>query len=982
MQGDGKDMAHIKGYLRKKSPKTLFGMKRPWQKRYFVLYSDRLEYFKDEKDKAYTGQIPVRMITNVEQLYHKADGCRFDITIEADNVRVFSLKTKDTNEAKLWVSEIKKILAVAAREPRRIGPVIAGGKTPWKNKDTLRSAMTSTKRHLEAQRTIKARDEYAKDLGYVCGNMIRRLKKGFGSIYQISHTKNKFHGILHMVPRESDRAKEIFRMFRNEVENDTPHFMNVVEHGKTSDAYWSIYENGATSLWTHLKRQGKFPESKARQFAAEICVALRHEHQAGRAVLCLRPENVFLAPSGRVVLADLWHGSEELRAAARDYKTETTEYTTPDFLNQKTDDQVSDWWRLGCILYEMLYGLPPFVSLRHTRNAILASIRDFKDKPLRFPRDASTAAKSFICSLLSDRKTREKYQVWENVVREPFFTGVDFRAIRDNEFKAQEARKYRQAHGTKTKYDLTIALLGARDLRFGPFDESKHVLASVQGRVTRSVPYNSSALSFSNNVFTFSGIDEASQLSVVTIARGNSPGDSASGTADIKISDCLPPSGEPIVGSESKNWIGLFSSDSRLVGDLEISIRFDKIYKPQMCRESNFTFNNYFAVTQKKVMSSTLPVDMNRPNDDEVEDVGRLSAMLTDDQSGSFLKKGLNVIRNFSSGKKKRWQQDGYDLDLSYITPRLIAMGYPSESIKQMYRNPIKEVQRFFRSRHKGEHKVYNLCSEGKYPKDKFEAVAEYPIDDHQVPPLKMMLDFCLDVDQFLTLDQKNVAVVHCKSGKGRTGIMLCAYIQFAQICPSADTAIKLFDYNRMMSSDKGGAIPGVAIPSQKRYIKYFDKYLKEYYWPAKPRSFSFAGRPLILHHIRLTDFGDYKQVNFKVSDIRRRIVFDSERQLTPAPVFEPDTSMDGKGSRKNRYSEIACNFSLSGDVKLTLCRAKSEVCWMWLNTSFIENNHVVLRKDEIDGAARDTNNRVFPATMQVELFFLPKDDTDILKSA
>ena len=50
-------MAHIKGYLRKKSPKgALFGMKRPWQKRYFVLYSDRLEYFKDEKDKAYTGQ--------------------------------------------------------------------------------------------------------------------------------------------------------------------------------------------------------------------------------------------------------------------------------------------------------------------------------------------------------------------------------------------------------------------------------------------------------------------------------------------------------------------------------------------------------------------------------------------------------------------------------------------------------------------------------------------------------------------------------------------------------------------------------------------------------------------------------------------------------------------------------------------------------------------------------------------------------------
>jgi phosphatidylinositol-3,4,5-trisphosphate 3-phosphatase/dual-specificity protein phosphatase PTEN len=41
-----------------------------------------------------------------------------------------------------------------------------------------------------------------------------------------------------------------------------------------------------------------------------------------------------------------------------------------------------------------------------------------------------------------------------------------------------------------------------------------------------------------------------------------------------------------------------------------------------------------------------------------------------------------NRIRALVSKKKIRWRADGYDLDLTYITGRLIAMGYPSDDIE------------------------------------------------------------------------------------------------------------------------------------------------------------------------------------------------------------------------------------------------------------------------------------------------------------
>jgi hypothetical protein len=63
-----------------------------------------------------------------------------------------------------------------------------------------------------------------------------------------------------------------------------------------------------------------------------------------------------------------------------------------------------------------------------------------------------------------------------------------------------------------------------------------------------------------------------------------------------------------------------------------------------------------------------------------------------------------STVRSMVSKKKRRFvdAELGIDLDLSYITPRILAMGFPSEGVETQYRNPLWAVQRLFAARHSG----------------------------------------------------------------------------------------------------------------------------------------------------------------------------------------------------------------------------------------------------------------------------------------
>ena len=184
----------------------------------------------------------------------------------------------------------------------------------------------------------------------------------------------------------------------------------------------------------------------------------------------------------------------------------------------------------------------------------------------------------------------------------------------------------------------------------------------------------------------------------------------------------------------------------------------------------------------------------------------------------------LDGIRNLVSKEKQRFQQDGFDLDLTYITPRVIAMGFPSSGIEGAYRNPIEEVQRFFGKFHADKRwRTYNLCEERVYEGQTLggdehpDCCRHFPFDDHNPCCLGMIAPFCRDVAGWLGADADNVAAVHCKAGKGRTGLMVACLLLYLRLAATADEALTFFAEKRTHDGK------GVTIPSQVRYVRYFE---------------------------------------------------------------------------------------------------------------------------------------------------------------
>ena len=78
-----------------------------------------------------------------------------------------------------------------------------------------------------------------------------------------------------------------------------------------------------------------------------------------------------------------------------------------------------------------------------------------------------------------------------------------------------------------------------------------------------------------------------------------------------------------------------------------------------------------------------------------------------------------NIFKRLVSKKKRRIQTEYFDLDMAYITERIIGMGFPATGCETFYRNTLVDLKSYL-DRYHGEYKIYNLCIEKKriYPKD------------------------------------------------------------------------------------------------------------------------------------------------------------------------------------------------------------------------------------------------------------------------
>ncbi|CAI5499709.1 unnamed protein product [Closterium sp. Naga37s-1] len=221
----------------------------------------------------------------------------------------------------------------------------------------------------------------------------------------------------------------------------------------------------------------------------------------------------------------------------------------------------------------------------------------------------------------------------------------------------------------------------------------------------------------------------------------------------------------------------------------------------------------------------------------------------------------LEYLRHLVSMKRRRYICDGYDLDLSYITDRVVAMSYPAESLEAMFRNPMWQVQRFLSANHAHHFKVplrppcalpvppcptsacsprtfpfsplpcaavYNLCAEQWYDPSYFGGrVERFPFDDHGVPALELVRALCESAQDWLDRCHDNIIVVHCKAGKGRTGVMVCCLLLLAGM--TTDDALALYADRRTLNR------AGVTIPSQVRYVRYWARLVADAHLNAAP---------------------------------------------------------------------------------------------------------------------------------------------------
>nr|AML79273.1 putative LOV domain-containing protein [Maianthemum canadense] len=200
-----------------------------------------------------------------------------------------------------------------------------------------------------------------------------------------------------------------------------------------------------------------FKEEAARFYAAEVVISLEYLHCLGIIYRDLKPENILLQKDGHVVLADfdlsfltsskpqvLRSASPTRRKKSRDQfhpifvaepSTQsnsfvgTEEYIAPEIITGAGHSSAIDWWALGILLFEMLYGRTPFRGKNRQK-----TFSNILRKDLAFPSSipVSLAARQLIHALLHrDPANRLGSNSGANEIKKhPFFRDINWPLIR------------------------------------------------------------------------------------------------------------------------------------------------------------------------------------------------------------------------------------------------------------------------------------------------------------------------------------------------------------------------------------------------------------------------------------------------------------------------------------------------------------------------------------------------------------------------
>ncbi|XP_062890138.1 citron Rho-interacting kinase isoform X4 [Mobula hypostoma] len=194
------------------------------------------------------------------------------------------------------------------------------------------------------------------------------------------------------------------------------------------------YQPGGDLLTLLNRYDDQFDESMAQFYLAELVLAIHSVHQMGYVHRDIKPENILIDRTGHIKLADF--GSAAKLTANKTVSSKlpfgTPDFMAPEVLTVMNGDGCSsygvecDWWSLGVIAYEMIYGRSPFVE--GTSVKTISNIKNFQ-RSLKFPDERKTSKEflDLVQSLLCKAKERLNY---EGLICHSFFTNINWNNIR------------------------------------------------------------------------------------------------------------------------------------------------------------------------------------------------------------------------------------------------------------------------------------------------------------------------------------------------------------------------------------------------------------------------------------------------------------------------------------------------------------------------------------------------------------------------
>ncbi|CAL8070029.1 unnamed protein product [Calicophoron daubneyi] len=239
----------------------------------------------------------------------------------------------------------------------------------------------------------------------------------FGRVYRGRIKETGQIVAMKFIPKVGKSEKSL-RNLKREIEiMQSMHHKNIIEMIDTFETereVVAITDYAEGDLFQIIEDDGKLPEGIVQSVACQLVSALYYLHAHRILHRDMKPQNILLGQEGVVKLCDFGFARiMSLNAMVLTSIKGTPLYMAPELVEEKPYDHTADLWALGCILYELFVGTPPFYT-----NSIFELVRMITRKSIHWPPDMSPEFKDFLTRLLQ-KDTRKRLQ-WPGLLEHPF----------------------------------------------------------------------------------------------------------------------------------------------------------------------------------------------------------------------------------------------------------------------------------------------------------------------------------------------------------------------------------------------------------------------------------------------------------------------------------------------------------------------------------------------------------------------------------